>query len=140
MPLVEILCLIAAAAAAGMINAIAGGGTLITFPVLLFFNTPAVQANATSTVALVIGTAGSILGFREHIAAVKPWLSRFIPVSILGGWIGSVMLTRTSNQTFAHLVPFLILFAFEHVKIILPGHVQNGIGCFLAIARATEGG
>ncbi len=107
----EILALTAAAAAAGAINAVAGGGTLITFPTLLFCGTAPIVANATSTVALVIGTAGSIFGFRQQTAAVKPWLGRFVPVSMLGGLIGSWLLTRTSNEAFARLVPFLILFA-----------------------------
>ena len=111
MDLTEALGLAASAAAAGVVNAVAGGGTLITFPVLLFFGTPPVQANATSTVALVIGTAGSILGFRKQLPAVKHWLSKFIPVSVLGGWIGSLLLTRTSDRVFANLVPYLILFA-----------------------------
>src|SRR5580765_2512952 len=97
--------------AAGAINAVAGGGTLITFPTLLFFRTPPVVANATSTLALFLGTAGSVFGYRQHLNPVKRWLWRFAPVSILGGLIGSVLLTRTSDKTFAKLVPFLILFA-----------------------------
>ena len=107
----ELLGLSAAAAVAGAINAVAGGGTLLTFPVLIFFGTGAVVANATSTLALVIGTAGSIFGFRKQIGAVRAWLVRFVPVSVLGGWLGSVLLTRTGESTFARLVPFLILFA-----------------------------
>jgi len=107
----EIITLAAAAAAAGLINAIAGGGTLITFPALLLFGTAPIVANATSCLALVIGTAGSIFGFRSQVAAVKPWLGRFVPVSLLGGLLGSILLTRTSNEVFAALVPFLILFA-----------------------------
>ena len=107
----EILTLAAAATAAGMINAVAGGGTLITFPVLLVLGTAPIVANATSTLALVIGTAGSIFGFRNQVAAVKPWLVRFIPVSLAGGLLGSILLTRTGNAAFARLVPFLILFA-----------------------------
>ena len=107
----EILGLAAAAAVAGAINAIAGGGTLLTFPVLIFFGTGAVTANATSTLALVIGTAGSIFGFRKQVGAVRPWLVRFVPVSVLGGLLGSVLLTRTGESLFARLVPFLILFA-----------------------------
>jgi uncharacterized membrane protein YfcA len=101
----------AAAAAAGVINAVAGGGTLITFPVLLLFGVSPIVANATSTVALVIGTAGSIFGFRRQLATVRTWLVWFIPVSLLGGWLGSVLLTRTSDRVFAQLVPFLLLFA-----------------------------
>jgi uncharacterized membrane protein YfcA len=111
MSLYETLGLFFAAAAAGVINAVAGGGTLITFPVLLFFGTPAIVANATSTLALVIGTAGSIFGFRNQWAAVKPWLARLVPASIAGGWLGSLLLTRTEEGVFVSLVPFLILFA-----------------------------
>ena len=111
MHLTEIIALFLAAAAAGVINAVAGGGTLVTFPVLLLFGTPPVIANATSTLALFIGTAGSIFGYRRHLSEVQPWLRRFLPVSLLGGLIGSVLLTRTSNDLFAKLVPFLILFA-----------------------------
>lgn len=111
MPLFEILCLAAVAALAGAINAVAGGGTLLTFPALLFFGTPPIVANATSTVALVIGTAGSIVGFRRHLRAIWPWLMRFALVSAAGGWLGSVLLTRTSDRAFVSLVPFLILFA-----------------------------
>jgi uncharacterized membrane protein YfcA len=108
---IEIISLTAAAGIAGVMNAVAGGGTLITFPVLLFFGTPPVVANATSTLALVVGTAGSVYGFREPIAAVKPWLKRFLPVSLLGGLIGSMLLTRLGESVFSNLVPFLILFA-----------------------------
>ncbi len=108
---IEALALAAAAALAGAINAVAGGGTLITFPALLFLGTPAIIANATSTVALVIGTAGSIFGFRQQLAKVRPWLARFLPASALGGLLGSALLTRTSETLFTRLVPFLILFA-----------------------------
>src|SRR5439155_14697920 len=107
----EVIALAAAAGAAGMINAVAAGGTLITFPALLFYGTPPVTANATSTLALVFGTAGSVYGFRRQIAAVKTWLKRFLPVSLLGGLIAGILLTRTKEEVFAKMVPFLILFA-----------------------------
>jgi uncharacterized membrane protein YfcA len=111
MSVAEILGLAGSGIAAGAINAVAGGGTLLTFPTLLMFNTPPVIANATSTLALTIGTAGSVYGFRRCFNSVKPWLWRFIPVSIIGGLAGSALLTHTSNATFGRLVPFLILFA-----------------------------
>lgn len=111
MTAVEILGLTASAIAAGAINAVAGGGTLLTFPTLLFFGTPPVIANATSTLALTLGTTGSVYGYRRHLGAVKVWLWRFVPVSIAGGLLGSALLTHTSNETFARLVPFLIFFA-----------------------------
>lgn len=123
---VEMLGLFAAAVGGGAINAVAGGGTLVTFPTLLFFGTPAVVANATSTLALVIGTAGSMFGYRQHLAAVKPWLKYFLPVSLLGGLIGGVLLTCTSNQVFAKCVPFLILFAT--VLFLLQGALRKLVG------------
>jgi len=107
----EIFGLVGSAIGAGMINAVAGGGTLLTFPALLAFGTTPVMANATSTLALVIGTSGGMFGNRQHIKPVMPWLWRFLPVSLIGGLIGSALLTHTSNQTFGKLVPFLILFA-----------------------------
>jgi len=109
--LFEILGLTLSAVGAGVINAVAGGGTLLTFPALLFFGTPSVVANATSTLALVIGTAGGAVGNRQHLSAIKSLLWRFMPASLLGGLIGSMILTHTSNRTFSKFVPFLILFA-----------------------------
>ena len=107
----ECVGLLLASAMGGAINAVAGGGTLITFPTLLFFNTAPVVANATSTLALVIGTSGSIYGYRKHLKPVRAWFWRFLPASLLGGFLGGVLLTMTGNRTFAKLVPFLILFA-----------------------------
>lgn len=111
MEFVEIMGLAAAAAAGGAINAVAGGGTLVTFPTLLAFGTPAIAANATSTLALVLGTSGSVYGYRRQMAPIRQWLSRFVPVSIVGGVLGSWLLTLTSERTFSLLIPFLILFA-----------------------------
>src|SRR5882724_1566089 len=97
----EIVGLMLAAAAGGAINAVAGGGTLVTFPTLLLFGTPPVIANATSTLALVLGTSGSIYGYRRHLEAVTPLLRRFLPISVVGGFLGGVLLTFTSNKTFS---------------------------------------
>lgn len=111
MTLIESLILCAVGMAAGAVNAVAGGGTLLTFPALVFFGTTTVVANATNTLALFLGTAGSMFSFRRQFPAVKRWLIRFVPVSVLGGWLGSLALTHTSERVFASLVPFLILFA-----------------------------
>jgi hypothetical protein len=111
MSLTDFLGLMIAALAGGAINAVAGGGTLVTFPSLLFSGTSPIIANATSTLALLIGTSGGIYGYRQHLEPVKPWLWRFGPVSTVGGLIGAVLLTWTSNRTFSKLVPFLTLFA-----------------------------
>lgn len=111
MTAMEIVGLAAAAALAGAMNAVAGGGTLVTFPSLLGFGTPPIVANATSTLALFLGTAGSVFGYRKRMAAVRPWLWRFVPTSIAGALLGSWLLTRTSEKTFSKLIPLLILFA-----------------------------
>src|SRR5438132_4355158 len=102
----QLLALAGAATAAGMMNAVAGGGTLLTFPVLILVGTNEIVANATSTLALVFGNFGSVYGFRSQIAAVSPWLKRFGAVSLVGGLLGGVLLTRTSNEVFAKMVPF----------------------------------
>ncbi|MGA2446525.1 MAG: sulfite exporter TauE/SafE family protein [Opitutaceae bacterium] len=103
--------LVISAMAAGVINAVAGGGTLITFPALLLARTPSVIANATSTLALVLGTSGGVFGYRRQLDPVRVWLRRFVPVSLLGGLIGAMLLTATGEKVFAKLVPFLLLFA-----------------------------
>jgi uncharacterized membrane protein YfcA len=133
----EIVGLIAAAAAGGAINAVAGGGTLVTFPTLLLFNTPATVANATSTLALVIGTSGSLYGYRQHLAPVKPWLWRFVPISLVGGLIGAVLLTLTGNRIFAKFVPFLILFAT--LLFLAQGLVRRLLKLEVEGARALGG-
>ncbi len=111
MTTLELLALSAAGCTAGAINAIAGGGTLVTFPVLLMSGTPPVMANATSTVGLVIGTAGSIVSFRSHLKSVKAMLWWFLPVCLVGAGIGSWLLTQTTDDQFSKLIPFLVLFA-----------------------------
>jgi uncharacterized membrane protein YfcA len=70
-----------------------------------------VVANATSTLALMIGTSGSIFGYRQHLPAVRTWTRRFLPVSLAGGLLGALLLTGSGDRVFAKLVPFLILFA-----------------------------
>ena len=126
MTALEIIGLVLAAAAAGAINAVADGVTLLTFPALLLAAVAPVTANATSTVALVIGTSGSLFGYRRHIAAVQGWLRRFLPVSIAGGLLGGVLLTTTGDQAFAQLVPFLLLFAT--VLFLVQGTLVKSLG------------
>jgi uncharacterized membrane protein YfcA len=111
MSLLEISVLLAAAVIAGAMNAIAGGGTLLTFPALLAFGMPAVRANATSTLALMVGIMGSTYGYRAHLPVTGIWVKRFGVVSVIGSVIGAALLTLTSEQAFEKLVPFLLLFA-----------------------------
>lgn len=124
------------AMAAGAINAVAGGGTLLTFPTLLFFGTGSVIANATSTLALTVGTAGSVYGFRRLLKKVKTWLWRFVPVSIIGGFLGSVLLTHTTERTFSKLVPFLIFFAT--IIFLAQGPIRRLAGIEAKIGKHPE--
>jgi uncharacterized membrane protein YfcA len=134
----EIIGLAAAAAAAGLVNAVAGGGTLITFPTLLLFGIPPLMANATSTLALVIGTFGGVFGYRKHLETVKPWLWRLIPPSLLGGALGGWLLKNTTDQLFSKLVPFLILFAT--ILFLLQGAIKRWTGKSPADAPSSSPG
>ena len=104
------LALAALAAAAGAaVNAIAGGGTLITFPTLIAIGVPPIIANATSSVALWPGTVGSMWGYRRELAGARAWAVRFAIPSLLGGIVGALLLLRTSSERFSAIVPFLVL-------------------------------
>ena len=107
----EAAILFAAATAAGGMNALAGGGTILTFPVLLLLGESAITANATSTVALLPGAAASLFGYRREVRTHRQWLSTLFVPSLLGGAAGSTLLLITPEQIFARLAPALILFA-----------------------------
>ncbi|HWN09246.1 MAG TPA: sulfite exporter TauE/SafE family protein [Pyrinomonadaceae bacterium] len=111
MSLQNIFLLMAAAFAAGIINSIAGGGTLITFPVLIWLGLDPKVANATSTVALWPGLFGGLFGYRRELENSSAILLRLGLTSVVGGAIGAWLLIWTPSPTFARLVPFLILFA-----------------------------
>jgi uncharacterized membrane protein YfcA len=103
--------LAACAFAAGIVNALAGGGTLITFPALLATGVPAVTANATNTVALFPGQLASSFAYRSHLADEKSRAIVLSIPSIAGGIIGAALLLELPAKTFELLVPWLILFA-----------------------------
>lgn len=107
----HLLALFVAAFVAGMINSIAGGGTLITFPILLWTGLDAKMANATSTVALWPGLLGGLWGYRREMQNSRPLLVRLGITSVCGGALGAWLLIKTPSPVFARLVPFLILFA-----------------------------
>jgi len=108
---VEAAVLFAAATAAGGMNALAGGGTILTFPVLLLLGESAITANATSTVALLPGAAASLAGYRREVGTHRKWLSTLFVPSLLGGAAGSLLLLVTPEKVFSRLAPGLILFA-----------------------------
>jgi uncharacterized membrane protein YfcA len=100
-----------AAFAAGAVNAIAGGGTLITFPTLVAIGIPTVSANVTNTVALCPGYLGGAHAQRAELAGQSGLLRRLALVGVAGSLLGSALLLATSDETFEFVVPFLILLA-----------------------------
>src|SRR5213593_2940325 len=111
MSLLHAALMFAAAFAAGMVNSIAGGGTLLTFPLLIWLGLDPKVANATSTVALWPGLFGGLFGYRREMSDSSLMLMRLGAVSVVGGGVGAWLLIATPSPTFARLVPFLILFA-----------------------------
>ena len=111
MPLPDVLLLASAGVAAGLINAVAGGGTFFTFPALLGVGLPAVAANATSAFSLGPGSLASALAYRREIAR---YYRRFLTLGVLslvGSVLGALVLLRFDNGAFARLVPYLLLAA-----------------------------
>lgn len=105
------LLVFAAAIAAGAINAVAGGGTLVTFPTLVWLGVPSIAANATNTVALWPGSLGSVWGYRRELREGDRQVFALVVPSLAGGLLGAVLLDLTPTELFDRLVPFLILFA-----------------------------
>jgi uncharacterized membrane protein YfcA len=106
------LLLVVAAFAAGVLNAVAGGGSFLTFPALVFTGVPPIVANATSALAVSPGYAGSTLGFKTELQALpRRRLQREMGISALGGVLGALLLLVTPASVFLGLVPALLLFA-----------------------------
>lgn len=122
-----------AAVAAGAINALAGGGTLVTFPVLTAVGIPPIAANVTNTVALSPGYLGATVAQKGEILQQRRRLWFLLPAAALGGLVGGLLLLRTSERLFRELVPFLILTA----SLLLA--VQEPLRRWL-VARAERGG
>lgn len=101
----------AAAFVAGAINSVAGGGTLISFPSLIWVGLPSTIANATSTVAIWPGSLGGLWGYRRDLRGLPPATYALIVPSFFGGILGAVLLVMTPTAVFDRLIPLLILFA-----------------------------
>ncbi len=111
MEILDYIIISVAALAAGAINALAGGGTLITFPVLTALGIPAVVANITNTVALCPGYLGGALAQRNDLKAQKKRLVYYVPIGVVGGILGGILLLNTGEKLFREIVPYLILMA-----------------------------
>lgn len=111
MTLSELTMVTGAATCAGAVNALAGGGTLISFPALLATGVPPIAANITNSVALCPGYLGAILTQRGNLSGQRARLWACIPAALAGGVLGAWLLLRTQERTFQVLVPYMILFA-----------------------------
>lgn len=109
--LLHYLFIALAALAAGFVNAIAGGGTLITFPVMTAIGMPPVAANVTNTVALCPGFLGATFAQRSDLDGQRARMLAVVPAGIAGGIVGGVLLLNTEERTFRQMIPFLILAA-----------------------------
>ncbi|MFM7173326.1 MAG: sulfite exporter TauE/SafE family protein [Caldilinea sp.] len=107
----DVAVLALAAMAAGLVNAIAGGGTLISFPALLAAGVPPLVANMTNTVALVPGYLGATWAQRQELRGQVGRIRLLVPVGVLGGLVGGMLLQATGEKIFGEFVPYLILFA-----------------------------
>jgi uncharacterized membrane protein YfcA len=105
----HVILLVLGGLVAGIINGVAGGGSLISFPLLLALGYPALTANVTNTVGIWPGYAGGAAGFREEIAGQRERLVRLIFVALLGGIVGAILLLTTSSAVFKNLAPWLVL-------------------------------
>ncbi len=111
-PIATFALLATTAFGAGVLNAIAGGGTFLTFPALVWAGVPPIAANATSALAVCPGYLGSAAGFRQELAALpRALLLREVGLSALGGVAGALLLLVTPAKVFAGVVPWLLLFA-----------------------------
>jgi uncharacterized membrane protein YfcA len=124
--------LVAAGFAAQVMNSLAGGGTILTFPVLVRVLGDTVRANATSTVALVPGAVASLWGYRREAATHREWFRTLLIPSLLGGTAGSLLLLATPERVFASLAPWLVfgatmLFLFQIVHARRGGRFGEGV-------------
>ncbi len=120
MTILHYLLVILVSLAAGLINALAGGGTLITFPALLAIGLPAVSANVTNTLGLWPGSLGGTLAQAKDLKGQKKRLWISLPSAVMGGLAGGFLLLRTNEKLFSDLVPFLILLATSLLALQTP--------------------
>ena len=126
-----------AAFAAGIVNALAGGGTLLSFPMLLAVGVPPVSANVTNTVALSPGYFGGTIAQREDLRGQGRRLRVLMPVAAVGGLLGGALLLVTPDRVFELLVPVLIIGAV--IVLALGDRVKRAVADRMSHAhRAAE--
>ena len=131
--------LLFAGALGGAINAVAGGGSFVSFPALLFTGVPPVPANATNTLALWVGTTASGGAYPQKLNLPRRIMIPLVVTSVVGGLAGAFLLIKTSAQTFLQVLPWLLLGAtllFAFGKHVI-GHTSMGISHDASSAAVT---
>jgi len=121
----ELVFLFLAGFFGGVLNSIAGGGSFITFPALIFVGIPPITANATNTFASCAGYMSGTYAFRKEIALHKEELLRITVISVIGGILGAWLLLQTPETVFKEAIPWLMLFAT--VLFIFGGQINTGL-------------
>lgn len=121
----QVLLVVVAGIVAGAFNTIAGGGALLTFPVLVAVGLPPLSANVTNTVGMVPAAVGGAIGFREELTAQSRRLLRLLPIAGVGAIVGAVLLLATPSSAFDRIVPELIVAAC--VVLLFQGVVRTAI-------------
>jgi uncharacterized membrane protein YfcA len=135
--------LLTAAAGAGAVNALAGGGTLISFPVLLALGVPPIAANVTNAVALCPGYFGATLAQRRNLDGMAAQLKACLPAALIGGLVGAWILVRTQEQTFQALVPYMLFVASlllalqDRVRAYVTERASRGEGHSMRVLAAV---
>src|SRR5690242_18002874 len=111
MSLLDACLLFVAALVAGALNSVAGGGSFLSFPALIFAGVPAKPANATNTVALWPGTVASVGAYRHELGKQRRAIALLGPISLAGGLAGAILLLLTPPVAFQRLLPYLLLLA-----------------------------
>ncbi len=157
--LAQLLIVAVAAVLAGFVNAIAGGGSLISFPALTAVGLPAVMANVTNTVALLPGYGGAAVAQGRQLRGQRRQVWLLLPAAVLGGLLGANLLLHSSAALFTHLVPWLILLGTGLLALQAPlrrwltrqrerqqrpakpsarqGQRRQEVGCFIAVFLAA---
>ena len=120
----------------GALNAVAGGGSFIAFPALLFAGVPPISANATNTVALWVGVTASTGAYRKHLDISRRVLIPLAVTSVVGGIAGAFLLLRTPAQTFLRVLPWLMLGAT--LLFVFGGRLARGSKSGLAHDASTS--
>lgn len=137
MDLAQIAAVVGAGLAAGVVNAVVGSGTLITFPVLVSLGYPPVVATMSNAIGLVPGNASGVWGYRRELAGQRHLLVRLVPVSLGGAAIGAWLLVTLPPSTFRAVVPVLIGLAL--VLVVVQPRIQRAVARRVARHPGDDG-